>query len=143
QQFLELGEARSETIRDYARRWGVLGICRHGLPASHNPQRATPDNTMSPSDVLNVTAARRRSVRGEAELRRFIDEATIALDAWADSMNVYACTPLGREERDANLPARALAWEPLDKWRLFARQAISILNVADRLKDGTPGRAAD
>lgn len=30
-------EASPESIRDYARRWGVLGICRHGQPATHVP----------------------------------------------------------------------------------------------------------
>lgn len=37
-QFLKLADATPEKIRDYARRWGVLQICQHGLPASHNPQ---------------------------------------------------------------------------------------------------------
>jgi hypothetical protein len=38
--FVELSEAKPERIRDFARRWGVLSICEHDLPASHNPPRA-------------------------------------------------------------------------------------------------------
>jgi hypothetical protein len=34
--FLRLHSATDETILGYARRWGVLGICDHGLPCSHN-----------------------------------------------------------------------------------------------------------
>jgi hypothetical protein len=38
ERFIGLGDAPSGAIRDYARRWGVLRICDHGLPATHNPQ---------------------------------------------------------------------------------------------------------
>lgn len=33
--FLELADKPDIAIRDYARRWGVLLICKHGLPATH------------------------------------------------------------------------------------------------------------
>ena len=36
-QFVGLRDAEPERILAYARRWGVLGICPHGLPSSHNP----------------------------------------------------------------------------------------------------------
>jgi hypothetical protein len=35
--FVGLTDAPDKRILGFARRWGVLGICRHGLPASHNP----------------------------------------------------------------------------------------------------------
>src|SRR5436853_7668736 len=34
--FLRLDGADGERIAEFARRWGVLGICEHRLPASHN-----------------------------------------------------------------------------------------------------------
>jgi len=34
--FIRLEGARDADILAYARRWGVLGICDHGLPCSHN-----------------------------------------------------------------------------------------------------------
>ncbi len=37
QSFLALEGEGSSRIASFARRWGVLGICEHGLPASHNP----------------------------------------------------------------------------------------------------------
>jgi hypothetical protein len=35
--FLLLGRASDEKVLRYAKTWGVLGICKHGLPYSHNP----------------------------------------------------------------------------------------------------------
>lgn len=37
EEFVRLADRPAESIRDYARRWGVLGICKHGLPLTHNP----------------------------------------------------------------------------------------------------------
>jgi hypothetical protein len=36
--FMPLAEATDGDICNYARRWGVFGICVHGLPASHYPR---------------------------------------------------------------------------------------------------------
>src|SRR5687768_2019394 len=35
--FVRLFEGTDAEILAYAGRWGVLGICPHGLPSSHNP----------------------------------------------------------------------------------------------------------
>jgi hypothetical protein len=37
EKFLQLAEAPAEKILAYARNWGVLEICEHNLPASHQP----------------------------------------------------------------------------------------------------------
>lgn len=37
EQFVGLTREGSERILEFARRWGVLDICKHNLPASHNP----------------------------------------------------------------------------------------------------------
>jgi hypothetical protein len=36
--FIRLADASPEAVHTFARRWGVLGICHHGLPATHNPR---------------------------------------------------------------------------------------------------------
>jgi hypothetical protein len=36
--FVQLYRSSDEEILKYARRWGVLGICEHGLPSSHNSE---------------------------------------------------------------------------------------------------------
>jgi hypothetical protein len=35
--FIHLADGPPERILAYAKKWGVMGICEHGLPASHNP----------------------------------------------------------------------------------------------------------
>lgn len=37
EEFVRLADRPAEAVLSYARRWGVLGICEHGLPLSHNP----------------------------------------------------------------------------------------------------------
>jgi hypothetical protein len=39
ERFLNLFDASPERVLAFARTWGVLGICEHGLPSSHNPTR--------------------------------------------------------------------------------------------------------
>ena len=46
--FFSVSRCRPMSIRNYARRWGVLEICKHGLPASHNPFRPDRDDYCSP-----------------------------------------------------------------------------------------------
>ena len=36
--FLKLHSAKPEEILRYAKQWGPIGFCKHGLPASHNSQ---------------------------------------------------------------------------------------------------------
>lgn len=38
--FVNLYDAQAENIQDYARRWGLLWICKHNLPTTHNPPPA-------------------------------------------------------------------------------------------------------
>lgn len=37
--FLSLSEASPHAVLKFSRRWGVLGICRHGKPSTHLPRR--------------------------------------------------------------------------------------------------------
>lgn len=38
--FMNLADAPAETVLAFARKWGVLEICLHGLPCTHNLRRA-------------------------------------------------------------------------------------------------------
>ena len=40
--FIRLHDANDETILAYARKWGMLGLCEHGLPCSHNQGTSGP-----------------------------------------------------------------------------------------------------
>ena len=41
--FIRLHNAQPDQILKYAMRWGVLGICKHGLPASHSYPSFVPE----------------------------------------------------------------------------------------------------
>ena len=70
-EFLTLQDADDEQIGAYARRWGILGVCHHGVPASH-------------AAFANAVERPCRLLREETDL---------------------------------------YAWEPLERWRYFSRQA--------------------
>lgn len=40
--FFQLAEAQPARVLGYARRWGILTLCEHGCPASHNPPPPVP-----------------------------------------------------------------------------------------------------
>ena len=90
-EFLTLQDADDEQIGAYARRWGILGVCHHGVPASH-------------AAFANAVERPCRLLREETDL---------------------------------------YAWEPLERWRYFSRQAGAILNLAARLHADQPGRPED
>lgn len=39
-EFMNLADAPVETVLAFARKWGVLEICKHGLPSTHSPRHA-------------------------------------------------------------------------------------------------------
>ena len=92
--FVRLADGDGPQIRAYARRWGILGICKHGLPSSH--------------------------AGNEGGMPR--------------------CQPLDRREDPA---WRFDGWEPLERWRYFARQAGAMLNLAASLYADRPGQPED
>ena len=46
--FLDLAEASPKRILAFAKRNGVLGLCKHGLPTCHGPRLPDPDESFSP-----------------------------------------------------------------------------------------------
>ena len=109
--FVALADAPDAHIERFARRYGVLMICEHGLPCSH--QRATP-------------------------VRRVVDRATVDQLIEAGVMSIVApllepvsdCYPLGWRE--------ATTWEPIATWRRFSRHAGALLQLAAHVHQGGP-----
>jgi hypothetical protein len=54
--FIEMAEAPPETVRDYARQWGVLMICDHGIPGGHSwPRIPITDALNGPAGITWCT----------------------------------------------------------------------------------------
>jgi len=47
-EFVRLADGSTAAIRDYALKWGVLGICKHGLPRTHNLRQLGPTRFCTP-----------------------------------------------------------------------------------------------
>ena len=82
QEFVTLAVAPNEAILRFANRWGVLGLCKHGLPATHS----------------------------------------MTLSKQVSLLPIYQyCTPKKRQ---------GYCYEPLERWRYYARQAKAITSLA-------------
>lgn len=108
-EFVRLSDAPAQAILDYARRWGVLFICKHGVPASHN--QAQP-----------VFPGFPRHLGGCKPL----GWSVTAVPGWTTTgpPNWHVA---------AEEPEVAHGWEPLERWRYFAGYARMILDVAVKL----------
>ena len=112
--FVVLADARPEHFLAFALRFGVLRLCEHGLPVTHNPPRTA----TSPSVVH----------RGQME-RFVVDQAR---GKFVSGGPIVGCFPLGYSEG-------RLCHEPLCQWRAFARNARALLRIAANLHRGKPG----
>jgi len=102
--FVRLAAGDNQDVLRFAQKWGTLDICRHGLPASHVPERVW------------------RSITEVTGVWREVNEATGAINEdVADSYN--PCRPAG---------LRRLR-EPVEAWRHFAGEAQAILNISASL----------
>lgn len=54
-QFIRLHNAPPEAILFFARKWGVLGICKHSRPASHNPELINRPKSRPPCEPLRMS----------------------------------------------------------------------------------------
>lgn len=105
EKFINLSGAPLEQIRDFAKRWGVLEICEHGYPSSHNSQTWPRAWRTSPvCSPLEMSAKKLKALGGDFFLA---------------------------------------GWDPIDRWRYFAQQARSILNLAAALYQNKKGSLGD
>ena len=122
--FAALAEASDGVIVRYARTHGVLGLCAHGLPWTHNPPRDR-KAAMAIADLTRgapATGRGRRSRVSPAQRR------------WLAIQIVQGCRPEAVEDSE-----RFTGWEPLAQWRRWARETLALLNVAASLHEGQPG----
>ena len=110
--FLTLGHASAETILDFAKRWGVMRFCSHGMPASHPVLRFC-DHEMSERDRFL-----RQLVASPCPQFEWTSQ-----DPWESHY----------------IPGNPGLWphaEPLALWRSFATEARAILTVSKDIEHG-------
>lgn len=115
EEFLELATAPTAGIYKFARRYGVLEICRHDLPSTHNPQ--------PPAGVVwPIRMDDDRACHAPAS-RRWNGQP------FKDFQELHAAPIEQREHVSA--------------WRAFAREAAGILRVASALHAERETTASD
>ncbi len=105
-----------ENVLRFARRYGVLELCEHGLPATHNPRFLS-------VPLIGLVQAQSLWVPVEVGAKQ---EPGFLM-----------------EERGNRPWCEALGSEGIETWLFWSRQAASILNVADALARHVPTQLAD
>ena len=149
--FVKLDAAPVNAIRDYARKWGVLEICKHGYPRSHNSatwprswvhlftlwDRYAPQTPCEPFDFkCGKTEEKETRTRDSSPLNIMRSDGRKGAVLTTRHTNSGSGST---ESKSSTSTVRALAvqhyeegWEPVERWRYFARQARAILNIAAR-----------
>lgn len=95
-------------VAQFARTWGLLDLCRHGLPATHRPYRLP----MQGWDPVNGSRKRRGRDAGGGP-----------------------CAAVDRLTGNRTRLQRVLI-EPLERWRSYSRQAYSLIRVIQDVSSG-------
>jgi hypothetical protein len=124
--FLRLGQAHPpgrapewpDRVVAFARRWGVLGLCEHGLPASHRSYHRLLQTYLAMADGRWLDPARHKALL-DSDLR-----VLEALEGSERHLDLEACEPLACESLLAG-------------W-VFASQARAVAAAATMLRDNRP-----
>jgi hypothetical protein len=124
--FMRLHDATDEGILTYARRWGVLGLCEHGLPCSHNQY---PDGLLhGVRPCLPMLATSPRNAESDIRLK----EPVAAWRMW--SRKAQSLINIGARLNQGKL-ARVEDWQTLKELRDFGLGATEsepfMANVAN------------
>ena len=111
--FLSLADAPASRILSYARRWGVLRLCKHDFPAQHPPDywpSCPVEAHACPYEILDNTNPEIPTHRAD----------------------FHHCEPRGihSEGKYVGRP-----WEPIEAWQMWARRAQATLALAAELKE--------
>jgi hypothetical protein len=141
--FIALAEAPGTAVLKFARKWGVLGLCTHGLPYWHDANylenQFFSKHNMPYFDLRseywpNVLFPKPAPVSfNEPKDCRFHH-------GFLEVMSQAVRHRLWVYEKD--LPGwdgvQFVAWEPLDVWRSWSRRAGALLSAAEHLQCGRP-----
>jgi len=131
--FMDLAEASVDNVVQYARRWGVLGLCEHGLPYAHNASEFP----------LPWIRWNTKSQRYELPLPENVYGARY--DSWkriatAGNRNL---TLVKQRPCQPAYVGLASYIEPIDDWFEWARSVRATMHIAATLHEGKPGSESD
>lgn len=117
-EFLLLSRAPSKRIEKFASRFGVLGICIHGMAATHPP-------------LLSAGSAEHCCPLGAGD-RAWEEPLEQVMWAWNS-------LPTDAYERWQFADDRGpLHWEPIEAWKSYARGFDAILTLSASIQQGKP-----
>ena len=120
--FMELADANDEKILNYARRYGVLGICKHNVPATHNVRIRSFWGDITPGPAKDGSAVHEGTNDKECAIG--------TVKARVKPAGYRGCSPRGGKPNQG--------WEPLERWHFFAKRAREMVEAADNLRSGDP-----
>jgi len=112
--FMRLADAEDNAVLAFARRYGRLGICRHGGILGHQ----VPHPFQAPSHVCSETSNCGEHHRGLSE---------------PDSDTLAAFQRFGKERPPKGV---IVLLESVDAWRYFARKVRAVVRLATRIREG-------
>lgn len=116
--FLSLAEDDSgKRIVAYAKRWGVLNICEHDLPCSHNPP-AWDYDTGVPGFASTFDSCRPRT-HGDPIFRKATDFNWEPLEVWREYARVFRALVGVAGRLSEGAPSSPSQWEALCDGPLF------------------------
>lgn len=115
--FINLVDAPAEKIVNFAKKWGVLNLCTHDVPAGHDPE-------YWPTKLIEAYPSPQLKAPG------WTSEFPIMLGTW------HCCLATGDYDK-------GLRWESVQAWRHWSRVGRATLNVAARLRSNKIGPEAE
>lgn len=124
--FLALGDGKPDNrghdwahrALAFAQQWGVIGVCEHGLPASHRSRHRVMQTFWARGDGRWLEPGRhQRLLEGDHRIVELLDDSDRHMD-------LAACS--------------ALDGEPLSLWLMLAEQARAIASAGAILRRGDP-----
>jgi hypothetical protein len=135
-EFVRLADAPEERFLEFARKWGVFGICKHGLPASHNPGR---------HNHVELSATQLEAFRRTPTAKWMVRMLTDSEEEGGKPPHARLPPPSAPRRSSVGRPCRPRpvskdspwrGWEPISAWRQYSGHARAILRTAARAREG-------
>ena len=162
QQFLDFRGDDFQSVVGFARKWGPLGICVHGLPSTHSalckPQSADGVDRRSHGDdsatIANQNAAAEREFKVTADMMADPEFAHYSQGRLGDIAGLESDPEYQRRIKHISWPPSTgliddlisygkVYREPIAAWQHYSNAFAAVLELAMRSSEETPHRSRD